>query len=176
MSRTQNERILVAMRGAGRRGITRVDFQAPNVIDGGDIIINFPARIQNLEELGHEIVVTGRRNKCNVYVLASVLGEGAGTPSLASSPNTSLAHRRDHCGACGKRIRRIRTAYSGTVLCVDDPRAPDGWATIIDHGQLVAVDNQGRAALVHDNLTDLVTRGCRFFDRHQCAKDLEVAA
>jgi hypothetical protein len=61
--------VLAALRRRGRHGITRVDFQLPDVIDHGAPILNFPARIKDLKEQGHRIGDNGRRDKCKVYVL-----------------------------------------------------------------------------------------------------------
>jgi hypothetical protein len=65
----QEARILAALRVRGSRGVTRVDFQLPDVIDGHAPILNFPARIKNLRDEGHVIVDEGRRHKCKVYRL-----------------------------------------------------------------------------------------------------------
>lgn len=62
-------RVLAALRSQGARGITRVDFQAPNVIDGGEPILNIPGRIYDLRQDGHEIIEDGKRNRCTVYRL-----------------------------------------------------------------------------------------------------------
>ena len=70
---TQTDRLLAALDRAGTRGITRVDFQPPNVVDGGDPILNIPGRIYDLHQAGIDTVVTGERDGCSVYVLASTL-------------------------------------------------------------------------------------------------------
>jgi len=70
--RTQVERILLALSAAGPRGLTRVDFQAPNVIDGGPPILNFPGRIGNLRDAGHRVEDRwDAASGCKRYVLAS---------------------------------------------------------------------------------------------------------
>jgi len=68
---TQTDRVLAALSRAGARGITRVDFQLPDVIDGGPPILNIPARILELKNAGFEITDDGRRQKCKVYVLVT---------------------------------------------------------------------------------------------------------
>lgn len=66
---SQKRRVLKALR-RHPEGLTRVDFIPPNIIDGGLPILNFPARIKNLKEEGHEIVDSGERYGCKVYKLA----------------------------------------------------------------------------------------------------------
>ena len=74
---TQAERILAALRAVGQRGITSVDFLAPDVIDDGKPITRVAARIHELREDGHQILSVGRRNRCDVYVLVNDLAEVA---------------------------------------------------------------------------------------------------
>jgi hypothetical protein len=64
---TQTERIVRAAKGA--RGICRVDFQLPDVIDGGDPILNFPGRMYDAERAGHCFEVIGKRHRCKVFRL-----------------------------------------------------------------------------------------------------------
>ena len=70
---TQVDRLLAALDRAGTRGLTRVDFQPPHVVDGGAPILNIPGRVYDLHQAGIETVVTGERDGCSVYVLASKL-------------------------------------------------------------------------------------------------------
>jgi hypothetical protein len=49
---TQTDRVLAALTRAGARGITRVDFQLPDMCDGGTPILNIPGRIYDLREGG----------------------------------------------------------------------------------------------------------------------------
>src|SRR4030095_15562487 len=49
--------------------LTQVDFLAPNVIDGYAPITRLAARIKDLRDDGHEIVVDGERYSCAVYKL-----------------------------------------------------------------------------------------------------------
>jgi hypothetical protein len=65
---TQRTRVLAALRHAGTKGITAVDFLAPNVIDGGPPILGFAARISELGR-SHTIVTAGKRDKCKVFRL-----------------------------------------------------------------------------------------------------------
>ena len=96
----QQRRVLRALQTVGGKGITRVDFQPPNVCDGGDPILNFPARIKELrDDCGYDVqakTVAGKvewRDRCKVFVLVKdkveplpvldsplVLEVGAGTP------------------------------------------------------------------------------------------------
>lgn len=66
---SQNDRVLAALRRAGRFGITQVDFSLPDVIDGGKPINRVAARINDLGNAGHVIGKRGTRNRCAVYVL-----------------------------------------------------------------------------------------------------------
>lgn len=68
----QADRVLAALRLQGDRGITQVDFLAPDVIDSGPPITRVPARILELAEAGHDIEKAGTRDKCRVYKLAPV--------------------------------------------------------------------------------------------------------
>lgn len=53
-----------------RRGTTcQVDWYAPHVVDGGKPITRLAARINELREQGHRIMVVGRKHKCAVYEL-----------------------------------------------------------------------------------------------------------
>ena len=67
---SQKARVLAALRSRGARGITQVDFLAPNVIDGGRPITRVAPRIHELRTKdGHEIAVDGERDSCAVYRL-----------------------------------------------------------------------------------------------------------
>jgi hypothetical protein len=67
---TQKDRVLRALRNARGRGVTRVDFLSPNVIDGGTPILNPPARVEELRKDGHHILNAGLRDDCTIYTLA----------------------------------------------------------------------------------------------------------
>lgn len=87
---TQRERVLRALTRAGRRGITAVDFSAPDVCDGLDPIIRLPSRIDELRSAGHRIEVRGRRHRCAVYVLEAP-PERPSPPTTREGPAPSLA-------------------------------------------------------------------------------------
>jgi hypothetical protein len=80
---SQVDRILKAARRFN--GVCRVDFQLPDVIDGGKPILNFPGRMYDAEKEGHSFEVIGKRHKCKVFRLvedsastaASAGGDGA---------------------------------------------------------------------------------------------------
>lgn len=65
---TGKERILRALRNRREEGITQVDFLGPTM-DGEKPITRVAARIKDLRDDGHPIVVVGVRNQCAVYVL-----------------------------------------------------------------------------------------------------------
>lgn len=52
---TQRDRVLAALRRAGRGGLTQIDFHGPHVVDGGAPITRLAPRIQELRERGHWI-------------------------------------------------------------------------------------------------------------------------
>jgi hypothetical protein len=66
--RTQNDRVLVALERAGRRGVRTTDFLGPQVVDGGTPILRLPSRINDLRDAGHRIR-TLRGGKVARYVL-----------------------------------------------------------------------------------------------------------
>lgn len=66
---TQAQRIHRALKLAGPRGITALDFIRTPTFDGGLPITRLAARIQELREQGHVITSSEKRNKCAVYVL-----------------------------------------------------------------------------------------------------------
>jgi hypothetical protein len=68
---TELERVIRALRAAGDRGITQVDFLTPDVIDGEKPITRLAARILELKAEGYQIEGSGKRDKCKVYVLAA---------------------------------------------------------------------------------------------------------
>lgn len=83
---SQNDRVLAALRHAGPTGITRIDFFAPNVCDGGDPIVNLPGRIHDLQhKRGYVIDASGTRHSCAVYVLKGQ-GVSSGPVSLGGQP------------------------------------------------------------------------------------------
>ena len=69
MKLTQTQRILRLALERGEDGITAVDFQLPDVADGGAPILRVAARIGELEEDGIHFTDGGTRNRCKVYVL-----------------------------------------------------------------------------------------------------------
>lgn len=181
--RAQQDRVLAALQAAGPRGITAVDFDLPNVIDGGKPIQRVAARIDELKNRhGHSIEVAGRRNRCAVYVLVSSLEEGAGTTPAAPAPSSNAEPPQgwNHCGACGKRVKRFRTGYNGTQLAVDSPHAPDGWSgwSLVDFTGWIAVNHDGKATVAQDqaDARQLAQRGCTFHKPHRCGAVREVAA
>jgi hypothetical protein len=66
---TQTERVLRLLERRGPHGVTAVDFQLPDIADGGKPILRVAARILELRDQGHRIVDGGVRNKCKVYIL-----------------------------------------------------------------------------------------------------------
>lgn len=68
---TQRDRVLAALRRAGRHGLTQVDFHAPDVVDHGAPITRLSPRIRELRELGHKIDVRRERKGLARYVLVT---------------------------------------------------------------------------------------------------------
>lgn len=85
---TQPERVLAALRRAPN-GLTRVDFQPPNVIDGGEPILNFPGRIKDLRDAGYEIESVGRRSKCLIFKLPGAPGDQSTDGSRVSTARSA---------------------------------------------------------------------------------------
>ena len=77
---TQTQRILAALRAAGPRGITQLDFDTQPV-DGGKPIRRVASRITELRDAGHLIDSSGRRFKMAVYVLVE---DAEGVPVVAA--------------------------------------------------------------------------------------------
>lgn len=67
--RTGNERVLAALRKYPLQGVTRLDFSQEPVIDGGEPMLELPARIYDLRQAGHNIVRDGKRDGVAVYKL-----------------------------------------------------------------------------------------------------------
>jgi hypothetical protein len=83
---TQTDRVVKAARSF--RGICRVDFQLPDVIDGGSPILNFPGRMFDAERLGHNFEIIGKRHGCKVWRLISDPDEQTvPSPSSCASPS-----------------------------------------------------------------------------------------
>lgn len=124
MTATQTDRVLRALERAGARGITAVDFQLPDVIDGGPPILRVAARIEELADAGHRIADGGKRDRCKVYVIATT-GEvlptspttepqGSASPAAATRLSSWWA-----CVSCG-----TRTQGADPVMdCCDAPCA-----------------------------------------------------
>lgn len=70
---TQAQRVLLALRRAGDRGITAHDFYATPV-DNGPRISRVAARVLDLRAQGHVIVPAGERDGHRVYVLVGAAG------------------------------------------------------------------------------------------------------
>jgi hypothetical protein len=71
MKITQNDRVLAALKQAGRSGITELDFEAPRVTDGGKPIRRLAARVFDLRLRGLPVEPDGERDGVTVYVLKS---------------------------------------------------------------------------------------------------------
>src|SRR5690349_5057933 len=65
----QKQRVLAALRSRGALGVTAVDFASGRVCDGGKPIMRVAARVLELRQDGHEIVIDGERDSCAVYRL-----------------------------------------------------------------------------------------------------------
>lgn len=83
---TQAERVLKALRSY--RGVSQVEFLAPNVCDNGKPITRLAARVQDLRDQGHEISIIGRRHGCVVYRLER---EAPGVERDGRSPERGAA-------------------------------------------------------------------------------------
>jgi hypothetical protein len=71
---TQAQRVLAQLQRAGSRGLTALDFLAPDVVDGGPPITRLASRIADLKRDGHGVVATVEpvgRARVAVYRLAA---------------------------------------------------------------------------------------------------------
>jgi hypothetical protein len=66
-----------------------VDFQAPNVIDGGDPVLNFPGRIFDAERRGYYFEIIGKRNRCKIFRLIEEPDVEGGTAELSRGDGLS---------------------------------------------------------------------------------------
>lgn len=67
-------------------GVCRVDFLAPNVIDGGLPIVNFPARIHDLiHKHGERIETVGERYGCALYARVTAAAGESDVPPLGEA-------------------------------------------------------------------------------------------
>ena len=65
---TQKERILRMLNQRGGLGVTPVDFQGPDVIDGGKPILRLAARVGDLRDDGY-VIRTFKKGQVAKYVL-----------------------------------------------------------------------------------------------------------
>lgn len=122
---TQAERVLRALERAGRHGVTQVDFDLPDVIDGGPPIKRVAARVHELrEQHGHRITEHGRRHKCVVYVLAPQ--GSASRPPAGSSPVAVAEMPRRLAGGreAAARIKPL-SRWWACLNCGTRTNAPD---------------------------------------------------
>lgn len=87
---SQKARVLAALRSRGARGVTAVDFLLPDVIDGGRPITRVAARVLELRDEGHTIVVDGERDSCAVYRLLHDAQDGPPTRPASQAVADSL--------------------------------------------------------------------------------------
>ncbi len=79
---SQKMRVLAALRAAGTRGLTQVDFLPP-VIDGGPPAGRLASRIDELRTAGHCIQTVRQKNGTAQYVLHELAPQP--TPDLAAA-------------------------------------------------------------------------------------------
>jgi hypothetical protein len=77
---TQKQRILAQLQAAGGRGVSPVDFLAPDVCDGGSPILRVAARILDLKNEGHSI-------DCQTEAGVAVYVLRASAPVVTHSPS-----------------------------------------------------------------------------------------
>lgn len=95
MTLDQKTRVLKLARKRGRHGITQIDFDLPDVADGGKPIKRVAARIGELQDDGIRFTDGGRRGRCKVYIL----DEASLSPSVpaASEPAPLLPAQAPRC-------------------------------------------------------------------------------
>lgn len=84
----QKARVLAALRSRGAHGITAVDFLLPDVIDRGKPVTRVAARVLELRQDGHRIVVEGERDGCYVYRLLEDVQDARPVPPAPSAAET----------------------------------------------------------------------------------------
>ena len=84
---SQTDRVLAALKRAGPRGITQIDFDLPDVIDGGTPIKRIAARVHEIRK-GLEVTEDGWRQKCRVYVYGGPLN-AAPVQAVAPIPDSN---------------------------------------------------------------------------------------
>jgi hypothetical protein len=119
---TQTDRVLDALKNAGQRGITAVDFQLPNVIDGGKPILRVAARIHDLEAEWN-IAKAGIRDKCAVYVLHGRVTAPPMTQPIKDRDGWLIVHSCSWCFGC---VARPEQACGPTTRALWSPTAPAG--------------------------------------------------
>lgn len=85
---TQNDRVLAALIARQDRGITPVDFAAPDVIDNGKPIMRVAARIHDLRQDGIPILEAREPNGTARYTLHPDRAGGHRTPAPAPPAET----------------------------------------------------------------------------------------
>lgn len=75
--KTQKQRVLESLEGAGKRGVTQADWSGAfgPTPDGGPPITRLAARIADLRGDGHFISHDGVRDQCRVYRLTATAEE-----------------------------------------------------------------------------------------------------
>lgn len=91
MNVTQNDRVLAALKQAGKRGVTELDFEAPRVTDGGKPIRRLAARVCDLRNQGLPVLTVGERDGVAVYVLPGSEAEPQATVHRLPEPSPSPA-------------------------------------------------------------------------------------
>ena len=79
---TQKQRVLRMLNQRGGLGVTPVDFQGPDVIDGGKPILRLAARVGDLRDDGY-VIRTFKKGQVAKYVLVPQAGFALTTPDEA---------------------------------------------------------------------------------------------
>lgn len=113
-----NQRDRVLARLMGGHDVSPVDFQLPDVVDGGKPILRVAARILELREDGFQIDVIATRNQCAVYRL---------TASDVDAPVLP----RVYCERCGQEgALRDADCESCAALAVAQQEADEFWSRL----------------------------------------------
>lgn len=113
-ARTQVERVIAAAHSF--RGITQVDFLAPDVVDGGPPITRLAARLYEAEREGHSFECLGRRDKCKIWRLIGVEGT-SGVADAACQTAQAVGAATGHSSDEGEGSRKapVRQGDAGLI-------------------------------------------------------------
>lgn len=79
--RSQTARVLAVLRQRGPYGTDQTEWLSPHVVDDGWPITRLAARINDLRQQGHTILVNGTRHGCAIYLIAEGAAPASAQPA-----------------------------------------------------------------------------------------------